>query len=150
MALTKISSNEIQTGAVTSDKIATNVSLGGPTPQNNKPDDDSNKIDATKAAKSATAPTTKPSAASADKQDAMKKMAEEDEQKDEEIIAEKMHDDEKKEMMKKKMKEDIDALFSDDSTISKGGDGFVTRELETFNRFLIVESNTHTFATTPS
>jgi hypothetical protein len=95
------------------------VDLGGPTPQNNKPDDDSNKIDATKAAKSATAPTTKPSAASADKQDAMKKMAEEDEQKDEEIIAEKMHDDEKKEMMKKKMKEDIDALFSDDSTISE-------------------------------
>jgi len=95
------------------------VDLGGPTPQSNKPDDDSNKIDATKAAKSATAPTTKPSAASADKQDAMKKMAEEDEQKDEEIIAEKMHDDEKKEMMKKKMKEDIDALFSDDSTISE-------------------------------
>ena len=94
------------------------VDLGGPTPQNNKPDDDSNKIDATKAAKSATAPTTKPSAASADKQDAMKKMAEE-EQKDEEIIAEKMHDDEKKEMMKKKMKEDIDALFADDSTISE-------------------------------
>jgi hypothetical protein len=30
MALTKISSNEIQTGAVTQDKIATNVSLGGP------------------------------------------------------------------------------------------------------------------------
>ena len=94
------------------------VDLGGPTPQSNKPDDDSNKIDATKAAKSATAPTTKPSAASTDKQDAMKKMAEE-EQKDEEIIAEKMHDDEKKEMMKKKMKEDIDALFSDDSTISE-------------------------------
>ena len=94
------------------------VDLGGPTPQSNKPDDDSNKIDATKAAKSATAPTTKPSDASADKQDAMKKMAEE-EQKDEEIIAEKMHDDEKKEMMKKKMKDDIDALFSDDSTISE-------------------------------
>ena len=94
------------------------VDLGGPTPQSNKPDDDSNKIDATKAAKSATAPTTKPSDASADKQDAMKKMAEE-EQKDEEIIAEKMHDDEKKEMMKKKMKEDIDALFADDSTISE-------------------------------
>ena len=40
------------------------VDLGGPTPQNAKPDDDSHKIDATKAAKSATAPTTKPSAAS--------------------------------------------------------------------------------------
>ena len=94
------------------------VDLGGPTPQSNKPDDDSNKIDATKAAKSATAPTTKPSAASADNQDTLKKMSEEEET-DEEIIAEKMHDDEKKEMMKKKMKEDINALFSDDSTISE-------------------------------
>ena len=94
------------------------VDLGGPTPQSNKPDDDSNKIDATKAAKSATAPTTKPSAASASTQDTMKKMSEEEET-DEEIIAEKMHDDEKKEMMKKKMKEDVEALFSDDSTISE-------------------------------
>ena len=42
--------------------------LGGPTPQNGKPMDDSNKIDATKGAKSATAPTTKPSAASPDTQ----------------------------------------------------------------------------------
>jgi len=40
------------------------VDLGGPTPQNGKPTDDSEKIDATKAAKSATAPSTKPSAAS--------------------------------------------------------------------------------------
>ena len=99
------------------------VDLGGPTPQNSKPDDDSNKIDATKAAKSATAPTTKPSAASADKQDTLKKVAEE-EVKDEEVIAEEetleetSHMD-KKEEMKKKMKEDIDALFSDDSTISE-------------------------------
>jgi hypothetical protein len=92
------------------------VDLGGPTPTNSKPDDDSNKIDATKAAKSATAPTTKPSAASADKQDTMKKMSEEEEVTDEEIIAEKMHD---KDEMKKKMKEDIDSLFSDDSTISE-------------------------------
>ncbi len=98
------------------------VDLGGPTPQNSKPDDDSNKIDATKAAKSATAPTTKPSAASGDKQDTMKKMAEE-EQKDEEVISEEETLEEtshmKKEEMKKKMKEDIDALFSDDSTISE-------------------------------
>jgi hypothetical protein len=42
--------------------------LGGPTPQDGKPDGDSNKIDATKGAKSATAPTTKPSAASSDTQ----------------------------------------------------------------------------------
>jgi len=99
------------------------VDLGGPTPTNNKPDDDSNKIDATKAAKSAAAPTTKPSAASADKQDAMKKMAEE-EQKDDEVIAEEETLEEtshmkNKEEMKKKMKEDIDALFADDSTISE-------------------------------
>ena len=92
--------------------------LGGPTPQNSKPDDDSNKIHASKSAKTAMAPTTKPSAASADTQDTLKKMSEEEET-EEEIIAEKMHDDEKKEMMKKKMKEDIDALFADDSTISE-------------------------------
>ena len=47
---------------------ATTVDMGGPTPQNGKPDDNSNKIDATKGAKSATAPTTKPSAASSDTQ----------------------------------------------------------------------------------
>ena len=107
--------------AMPAEKLAGEVvDLGGPTPQNSKPDDDSNKIDATKAAKSATAPTTKPSAASADKQDTMKKMAEEEETSNEEIISEKEHDmEEKKEMMKKKMKEDIDALFSDDSTISE-------------------------------
>jgi hypothetical protein len=94
------------------------VDLGGPTPENGKPDDDSQKIDTTKAAKSATAPTTKPSDASSDKQDTLKKVSEEEET-EEEIIAEKMHDDEKKEEMKKKMKEDMDALFSDDSTISE-------------------------------
>ena len=86
------------------------IDLGGPTPQDGKPTDDSNKIDTTKGAKSAAAPTTKPSAASAKMEEA---------ESDEEIIAEKMHDDEKKEMMKKKMKEDIDALFADDSTISE-------------------------------
>jgi hypothetical protein len=86
------------------------VDLGGPTPQDSKPTDDSNKIDTTKGAKSATAPAAKPSAASA-------KM--EETESEEEIIAEKMHDDEKKEEMKKKMKEDIDALFADDSTISE-------------------------------
>jgi hypothetical protein len=87
------------------------VDLGGPTTSNYKSTDDSAKIDATKGAKTATAPTTKPSAASS-------KM-ENTEVEEEEILAEKMHDDEKKEMMKKKMKEDIDALFADDSTISE-------------------------------
>lgn len=74
------------------------VDLGGPTPQNSKPDDDSNKIHATKAAKSATAPTTKPSAASA-------KM--EETESEDEVIAEHSYVD------------DIEALFADDSTISE-------------------------------
>ena len=69
------------------------VDLGGPTPQNYKSDDSSAKIDATKAAKSATAPTTKPSDASA-------KM--EEVETDEEVFA-----------------EDIESLFADDSTISE-------------------------------
>ena len=93
------------------------IDLGGPTPQDVKPTDDSNKIDTTKGAKSAAAPTTKPSAASAKMEEA---------ESEEEVIAEKMHDDEaedkammKKMKMKEKMKEDIDALFADDSTISE-------------------------------
>jgi hypothetical protein len=75
------------------------IDLGGPTPQDGKPTDDSNKIDTTKGAKSAAAPTTKPSAASAKMEEA---------ESEEEVIAEKMHDDEfeDKAMMKKmKMKE---------------------------------------------
>lgn len=70
------------------------VDLGGPTPENYKTDDNSAKIDTTKSAKSATAPTTKPSDASPDKQ----------------------------EMLgggQKTMKEDIEALFADDETISE-------------------------------
>ena len=102
--------------------------LGGPTPQNSKPDDDSNKIHAGKGAKSAVAPTTKPSAASA-------KM--EDKEVEEEIIDEMMHDDAaqdkammKKMKMKEKMKEDIDALFSDDDTISEELKGKVSTIFE--------------------
>ena len=96
------------------------VDLGGPTPQNSKPDDDSNKIDAGKGATQTAAPKTKPSDASA-------KMEEVDETS-EKVIAEKSHEmedeedddkEDKKEMMKKKMKEDINALFADDSTISE-------------------------------
>jgi hypothetical protein len=86
--------------------------LGGPTPQNAKPDDDSHKIDATKGAKSASAPTTKPSAASPDTQLKMKK--EESEVEAEEIIAE---EDQTEEGLD--LSEDIDALFADDSTISE-------------------------------
>jgi hypothetical protein len=92
------------------------VDLGGPTPQNYKPDDDSAKIHAGKGAKSAVAPTTKPSNSSS-------KM--EETEVEDEVIAE-MHGDEaedkamiKKMMKKEKMKEDIDALFADDSTISE-------------------------------
>jgi hypothetical protein len=109
--------------AMPSEKLAGEVEdLGGPTPQNSKPSDDSNKIHASgKAAdhsgKNKASISTKPSAASADTQLRMNK---EEEENNDDIIAEKMHDaEEKKEMMKKKMKEDIDALFSDDSTISE-------------------------------
>lgn len=70
------------------------VDLGGPTPTNSKPDDDSNKIDTTKAAKSATAPTTQSSDASADTQLELGGG-------------------------KKTMKEDVDAMFADDETISE-------------------------------
>jgi hypothetical protein len=70
------------------------VDLGGQTPTNSKPDDDSNKIDTTKAAKSATAPTTKPSDASPDDQNNPVGGT-------------------------KTMKEDIDAMFADDETISE-------------------------------
>jgi hypothetical protein len=76
------------------------VDLGGPTPQNSKPDDDSNKIHATKAAKSATAPTTKPSDASA-------KMEEVEET--EEVIAEEEQAEEID------FSSDIDAIFADET-----------------------------------
>ena len=81
------------------------VDLGGPTPQNAKPDDDSHKIDATKAAKSATAPTTKPSAASSDTQ---LKMREEGEIEGT-VVSE----------YRVNAKDDIDALFADDQNISE-------------------------------
>lgn len=93
------------------------VDLGGPTPQNSKPDDNSNKIDATKAAKSATAPTTKPSDASSDTQLKMKK-EESEEVEGEEIIAEEDQSEETNDW-KAKMKDDVNALFADDSTISE-------------------------------
>lgn len=75
------------------------VDLGGPTPENNKPTDDSNKLDATKAAKSATAPDTKASDASGKVVDSLKK---EETSTEEQVFA-----------------EDIEALFADDSTISE-------------------------------
>ena len=108
--------------AMPAEKLAAEIhDAGGPTPENYKNDDDSAKI--TPSSKSATAPTTKPSNASPDTQLKMKK---EQAESEEEIIAEKSHEmededekEDKKEMMKKKMKEDIDSLFSEDSTISE-------------------------------
>ena len=102
---------------------ATTVDMGGPTPQDSKPMDDSNKIDVTKGAKSATAPATKPSAASSDTQNhpaGGKKTMREDEEHDEEVLDEDQEQvDEAWKTMKKKMKEDVDSLFGDDTTISE-------------------------------
>jgi hypothetical protein len=93
--------------------------LGGPTPENGKPMDDSQKIHAgakapDNSAKNKSSISTKPSAASPDTQLHMKKEAAE-EVSEEELLDEKSHMDK----MKKKMKEDVDALFGDDSTISE-------------------------------
>jgi len=97
--------------------------LGGPTNKDSKPMDDSNKIDATKGAKSATPPSTKPSAASSDTQNhpaGGKKTMREDEEHDEEVLDEDQEQvEEAWKAMKKKMKEDVDALFGDDATISE-------------------------------
>ena len=108
--------------AMPPEKLAGEVhDAGGPTPQNYKNDDDSAKI--SPSSKSATAPTTKPSDASPDKQEMLgggKKEMKEEEESSEEIISEKEHEmEDEKEEMKKKMKEDINALFADDSTISE-------------------------------
>lgn len=91
------------------------VDVGGPTNQNYKQDDDSAKLDLTKSAKTAPAPTTKPSAASSQVVDKLRKEAKEAEKEEDEEDEE----DEDEKEMKKTMKEDIDALFADDSTISE-------------------------------
>ena len=101
---------------------ATTVDMGGPTPQDSKPMDNSNKIDSTKGAKSATAPATKPSAASSDTQNkpagGKNTMREDEDQDDEEVIAE-VEDADAIVEFKARMKEDVNALFGDDSTISE-------------------------------
>lgn len=88
--------------------------LGGPTPQNGKPMDDSNKINATKVAKRATAPTTKPSAASPDTQNhpvgGKKTMGESEEVETDEVIVEEDVVD---------YREDIDALFEGNDQLSE-------------------------------
>ena len=103
------------------------VDLGGPTPQNSKPMDDSNKIDTTKAAKSATAPTTKPSAASSDTQNhpqGGKKTMKEDEELEGELNLDNEEEEvdnllDEKKMWKDKMKEDVNHMFSDDDALSE-------------------------------
>ena len=111
-------------------KMATTIDdVGGPTPENYKPDDDSAKMDTTKgvrdgaAASNAASIKMKPSKASPDTQlhlgGGKKEMKEEEESSEDEVISEKEHDMEDKKEMKKKMKEDINSLFSDDSTISE-------------------------------
>lgn len=96
--------------------------LGGPTPENSKPDDDSNKIHASgkavdNSARNKASISTKPSAASADTQLRMTK--EENHEDEDEDDEDEEKNEKKKEMHKKKMKEDISALFADDSTISE-------------------------------
>jgi hypothetical protein len=83
------------------------VDLGGPTPQTYKQDDDSAKIDTTKAAKSATAPTT--NASNASSANVTAKMKQEEEEVEGEVIAEDKID----------LSADINAMFADDSTISE-------------------------------
>jgi hypothetical protein len=91
--------------------------LGGPTPQNAKPDDDSHKIHASGKApdhsgKNKASIAAKPSAASGDTQLKLgggKKEMHEEEQVEDEVIAEE----------EVSFKEDIDALFADDNTISE-------------------------------
>jgi hypothetical protein len=79
------------------------VDAGGPTPMNAKQDDDSHKI--TPATKSATAPATKPSAASAKQEEV---------EVEGEVVSE-----EQIEEVELNLSEDINALFADDSTISE-------------------------------
>jgi hypothetical protein len=107
--------------------------LGGPTPQNNKPTDDSNKLSGKGNAKSAAAPTTKPSAASSDVQLGDKNMKygtgtammPEDTDVEEEIL----DDDSAVEGIKAQIKEDVASLFGDDSSIS---DDFKSRAATIF------------------
>lgn len=94
--------------AMPPEKLAGEVQdMGGPTPQNYKQDDDSAKLKSPTTDKSAhnqSTIKTKPSAASSQVTDSLKK---EQLQSDDEVIAEDAY------------KDDIEALFADDSTISE-------------------------------
>jgi hypothetical protein len=110
--------------AMPAEKLEGEVQVaGGPTPENAKPDDDSHKM--TFMSKSATAPTTKASAASA-------KM--EEEQKDGEVVAEEKVD----------LTADVDSLFADDSTISEEFKGKVKTvfEARVYDRVKQIEEET--------
>ena len=111
--------------AMPAEKLEGEVQVaGGPTPENAKPDDDSHKMTFT--SKSATAPTTKASAASA-------KM--EEEQKDGEVVSEEKLVD---------LSTDIDSLFADDSTISEEFKGKVKTifEARVYDRVAQIEEET--------
>ena len=123
--------------------------LGGPTPENGKPDDDSYKIETGKGATKIAAPSTKPSAASPDTQN---KASNGKQAMSEEDISE-MNDDEaedkammKKMKMKEKMKEDVDALFADDSTISEEfkSKAATIFEARVYDRITQIEEETET------
>ncbi len=116
-----LASSKSKAGAMPPEKLPAEIhDAGGPTPQNYKNDDNSAKI--TPSTKSATAPTTKSSDASPDKQEMLgggKKTMKEEEVQDDEVIAETEEQLEEKKEWKAKMKEDVNALFADDSTISE-------------------------------
>ena len=100
--------------------------LGGPTNQDAHPMGDSEKIDATKGAKSATPPATKPSAASADTQN--KPVGG------------------KKTMTEEEMAHDMESLFSDDDTISEDfkSKAATIFEARVFDRVAQIEEETET------
>lgn len=100
--------------------------LGGPTNQDAHPMGDSEKIDATKGAKSATPPATKPSAASADTQN--KPVGG------------------KKTMSEEEMAYDMESLFSDDDTISEDfkSKAATIFEARVFDRVAQIEEETET------
>jgi len=87
---------------------AVDVDLGGPSNTDAKPTDDSEKIDANKAAKSATAPTTKPSNASGEVVDDLGSSQDDNDFDEEDAV-----------VSPKAFREDVEAMFSDDSTISE-------------------------------
>ena len=111
-----LAGSKSKAGAMPPEKLPAEIhDAGGPTPQNYKYDDNSAKI--SPSSKSAAAPTTKPSAASPDKQEMLGKG--QSTMKEDEEIAEDEEQLEEKKQWKAKMKEDVESLFADDSTISE-------------------------------